>query len=343
MLGRAGTTAVGAALALGIAVASSAVPAAAAAKPTGPVYVLSAASLTSAPGHGRNVVLRLHGTGTKVTSFGRGGRGAELNVATRELLSAWRRLGFTRRHPLATVDEAGDRRGATLVRLGRPRLDAAGTGIVVPARPAAGTGRALADRLRDAAPDVPKRAGATTISIDATVADAGAVDTIADPLGHGPGGWIAFHTYIAAYSGDGGCTDGSTWGVGGDCTGKFNDPGTEPFDGAYPDGITGSVHWRGTSDITFTSRVPTTRGTIDYGYLHGSVPTAGSPALTIDRGQFFNTPNWTIEGSGTDPALLEKPGGPLGINAQFHTPFFTNSGYSFDVTGYLWCGPDCRK
>jgi hypothetical protein len=141
----------------------------AAAHAHGPVYVLSGAKLTVSQRDGQNATVRLADPTADATHFSARGK-ARGGMTTKRLVSQWRKIGFDGR-PLATIDPKGDRRQATLVRLGRPRLVDDGQALVADVHEVDGEGEPLADRLVDRADDLPRAAGPTTLSIDAAGVD----------------------------------------------------------------------------------------------------------------------------------------------------------------------------
>jgi hypothetical protein len=221
----------------------------------------------------------------------------------------------------------------TLVRLTRPRLTADGA-IVVRARPARGGSGRLAARLADRATTIPARAAATTLTIDAGRADDDAVDALATPGGR----WVEFRTYIAAYDLAGGC-EGEFNKDGGYCVGKFTDPSsTVPF-AAMSSDTRGEVHFG--SSMWFKAFHDDRDRSVTSGLMEGTLSSPDSAALTIHYASFFGPVSMNFDGTGNDPALVGKQGGPLYLDVKWHFPYPLGEGYSFDLHGWLWCN-DCR-
>ena len=244
----------------------------------------------------------------------------------------WRALGFGAAPPLATIDPKGDRRRATLVRLGQPRLR--GDDVVLSATPAADSGGgALAGRLQDRTDAVPDDADETTVTINATAADPQAYASIDDPLTSGRDGeWKQFSAYIVAYDDDGNC-DGTFGSSNGACYGRARG-GTGPFNGQSS--IYATVGWSGgTAGVTVDANYGADGGGPRHGELVGSIPTAASDQLFVDRGWLWDSQNFKVR-SGTDPALKGDLGGPLRIDAEYHGRAI-GSGYTFQIDGWLWC------
>lgn len=314
------------------ALAAAAAPAHAA---SGPLLVLEAQGLSTRTAADGSTVVVLRDATRYLTSFTRGARAPTISVTLGELTRQWRALGFVQSPPLATIDPKGDRRKATLVRLGQPRRQ--GDDLVVPVRLATdSTGGVLTGRLADRAAAVPDQADSTTVTINATDGDDAALEAIDDPLvPNRDGEWKEFHTYISSYSDDGTC-DHATWGSrSGECFGRFNDGGsTAPFTASSAK--YGEVFWaQGTSNVKFLS-TPLRSGLGSVGYLNGHLSDGGSPAYYVDNGWLWDMNNFRVN-TGTDVAKIGQPGGPLYLDVESHNPVFGASGYTFDLHGWLWC------
>jgi hypothetical protein len=297
----------------------------------GPVLVLDAQGLSARYLGGDTSTVVLRDVTQHLTSFTRGQRSPRISVTVGELTRAWKALGFAANPPLATIDPKGDRRQATLVRLSAPRLR--GDDLVLTATADKGSGGGLAGRLADRADDLPGSADATTVTINAVDADPDALADIDDPLvPNRDGEWVQFHTYISTYGDDGRCGS-SKWGDSGVCDGKFTDSGsTAPFN-ARNAGFAFS-EWKGTAEVRFYAG-GRADGTGTSGALRGHVPNAGSDQFYVDSGWLFSQ-NFQVK-TGTDAAKVGQQGGPLAIDVEYHHPLFGNSGYTFDIRGWLWC------
>jgi len=295
-----------------------------------PVYVLSAQGLSAKRGADGDFVVRLQDPTRQVTSFVAAGHTPVINVTIQELAASWQDLGFDRRPPLATIDPGGDRRKATLVSLGQPRLSDGGKRLVMSAHAVEAAASRLADRLEDRVSAVPTSAGATTVAIDATGGDPGALREIADPLDPDSNGglWVKVSFYLDAVPStvdkDKFCT--ADYGIGqGSCRGFFRTliPGSRSNHG--------SVRWRdegaGGIGLEFSGGAP--ESDIDSG-IGGWVPNRGSNAYTITAGWLGDQGNRVY--SGTDTSLTDAPGGPLDLYADFDP----NDGYVYSVYGYVW-------
>jgi hypothetical protein len=286
--------------------------------------VLDAASGAFASGTHGGQLLRLRKVSPDITSIRRG-HGAEINITTRELAAHWSDLGFAANHPTATVDPHKGNRIA--VKVWRPRLK----------------GRRLTFRIRGLPGHASPRLGFTNLSIDASGADGAALEKLHDPApGDPPGFWVEFHTYVDAWGGDGDCS-GATWGIdGGNCFGTFPRGGTDPYNGSRTSN--GYFGWDHGTDSVY---LDAGRNQFQQGGLNGRTPGRGSPEFYVnDSSWFWNQTNFKVQ-SGSDASQLGQRGGPVSIDVEYHSAGpFTNSGYTMDAHGYLWCVPargDCTR
>jgi hypothetical protein len=163
-------------------------------------------------------------------------------------------------------------------------------------------------------------------------------------LQSGAGSWMYVQYHLAAYGSDGNCGDW-TFGDGqyGLCDGNVtsNDP--------YPNTL-GSTDWRprnGTVFLNFYTRI---NKDAHYGFsdFEGFAPNAGSGDFYVEqayidlnigfRGGSDGCPkdaNYGCLVSGTDPTKTGKPGGPLSLDVEYHHPFLSVPGYTFDISGYV--------
>jgi len=319
---------------VGAAVAATTAAPAASAAADGPLYVLGARSLAAHQAPGGGYVVKLQDVDPHVTSFATPHGTPTIAVTTRELASNWKRLGFDRRRPLATIDPAGDRRRATLVRLGRPTLSRDGSTVVLKATPVRARAARLADRLQQRATRVPAIAAATTLTIDAEHGDADTLDAIADPLVAGSsGGWwqkvhVLMNSVPSTVDGDRHCSSEEFGRVDTTCRGAFEFdsvkwPGGRSNHGGtisrLTEGVVSFEWYVGPADLSDLS--------VD---LVGWLPSGASNQWTVTRGFLGDAGSKVV--SGTDPAWTDSPGGPLDLNVRWDP----NDGYKFEVYGYLW-------
>lgn len=268
--------------------------------------------------------LRLRKVSPDITSI-RPGDDAQINITTRELAAHWSDLGFAANPPTATVDPHRGHRVA--VKIWRPRLK----------------GHRLTFRVRGLPRDASPRFGFTNLSINASGANAAALKRLHDPApGDPPGFWVEFHTYVDAWGGDGDC-GGATWGVdGGNCFGIFPRGGTDPYNGSRTS--KGYFGWNHGTDSVY---LDAGRNQFQQGGLNGRTPGRGSAEFYVnDTSWFWHQTNFKVQ-SGSDPAKLGHEGGPISIDVEYHSAGpFTNSGYTMEAKGSLWCVPargDCTR
>jgi hypothetical protein len=295
---------------------------------SGPLLVLDAQGLTAHAGSDDSSTVVLRDVVRPLTSFTRGARAPEIDVTVGELTRQWKALGFDASPPLATIDPGGDRRGATLVRLGQPRLR--GDDLVLHATPVPGSGGALAGRLRAATTKLPATAGETTVTLNATEGDPDGLAAINDPLiADRDGEWTQVTFQLSAGDHpDTGC-GGGTWGVGGgSCRGHFLgglaplNPATAPW---------GVAEWgSGTFDLQFTAAA-NSRGEDPVAILKGFSPSRDSD-FWVESGWLWRSHHFPVR-TGGDPALDGQMGGPLDMDVKY----VLNGGYSLIVTGFVYC------
>ncbi len=162
-------------------------------------------------------------------------------------------------------------------------------------------------------------------------------------LQSGAGNWIYVQYYLAAYDSEGNCNDFS-YGDGryGGCDGNVT--ATNDVFGPTP----GNSDWRprnGTILLHFYTRV-TQAAHYGFSDFLGSVPREDSDQWYIEQAYIDSNTGFRGRGdcpksstgclvSGTDPTKTGQPGGPLRLSVEFHHPFLSIPGYTFDIRGYV--------
>jgi hypothetical protein len=163
-------------------------------------------------------------------------------------------------------------------------------------------------------------------------------------LQSGAGNWIYVQYYLAAYDSEGNCND-FIFGDGryGGCDGNVT--ATNDVFGPTP----GNSDWKprnGTILLHFYTRV-TKAANYGFSDFLGFAPSESSDQYYIEQAYIDSNTGFPGRGdcpesstvgclvSGTDPTKTGQPGGPLHLSVQYHHPFLSIPGYSFDMRGYV--------